>query len=201
MKTENLSLIKEHKTYLQYSKETEDLLQILSSSQLNDSDKERLNLIKLNLQRSSRLDKTFAPSDETRQVFTKISEKQIWVAITENWCADSAQNIPIIAKLSQLNKMVELRIVLRDSNLNFMDLYLTNGGRGIPKLISFDENDNELFQWGPRPLAAKELFTRLKNDGIEKSEIIKEIQLWYGRNRGLDCETEIRDLVNKLNVK
>ncbi len=105
---------------------------------------------KLNFQRSSRLEKTFVPSEETRQIFSNIIKKQKWILITESWCGDSAQNLPIIAKLAELNSLIDFKIVLRDSNLDFMDLYLTNGGRAIPKLIVFDENDNELFRWGPQ---------------------------------------------------
>ena len=87
--------------------------------------------------------------------------------ITESWCGDSAQNLPVIAKLAQLNSNIDFKIVLRDSNLEFMDLHLTNTSRAIPKLVVFDENNNELFQWGPRPVEAQNLFSRLKNDGIE----------------------------------
>jgi len=36
-----------------------------------------------------------------------------------------------------------------------MDKYLTNGGRVIPKLVAFDKDMNELFQWGPRPEEVK----------------------------------------------
>ena len=54
-----------------------------------------------------------------------------------------------------------------------MDQHLTNGSRAIPKLIVFDKNDNELFSWGPRPAEAQNLFARLKNAGVEKSEINK----------------------------
>lgn len=90
-----------------------------------------------------------------------------------------------------------MKILLRDSNLDYMDLYLTNGGRAIPKLIAYDENGEELFQWGPRPNEAKELFNRLKNDGVEKSDINKELHLWYGRNRGKEIEKEIFELIKQ----
>ena len=116
--------------------------------------------------------------------------------ITESWCGDSAQNLPVIAKLAQLNSNIDFKIVLRDSNLEFMDLHLTNTSRAIPKLVVFDEDNNELFQWGPRPVEAQNLFSRLKNDGIEKSEINKELHLWYGRNRGKEVEREITELVS-----
>ena len=117
--------------------------------------------------------------------------------ITESWCGDSAQNLPVVAKLAALNSNIDFKIVLRDSNLEFMDLYLTNGGRSIPKLIAFDKNNDELFNWGPRPAEAQKLFSDLKKDGMEVSEIHKELHLWYGRNRGKEVEKEIAELVNR----
>jgi hypothetical protein len=52
-----------------------------------------------------------------------------------------------------------------------MDLHLTNGGREIPKLIVFDKNNKEFFKWGSKPIETQNLFTRLMNSGMEKSEI------------------------------
>ena len=130
-------------------------------------------------------------------MLSQIVSPQQWIVITESWCGDSAQNLPIIARLASLSDMIDIKIVLRDSNPDFMDLYLTNGGRSIPKLIVFDENDNELFRWGPRPAEAQNLFTKLKNEGMEKSEIYKELHLWYGRNKGKEVELELAQLIKK----
>jgi hypothetical protein len=80
-----------------------------------------------------------------------------------------------------------------------MDQYLTNGTRSIPKLIVFDNDNNELFQWGPRPLEAQSLYINLKNTGIEKSEINKELHYWYSKNRGKEVEKELIELIKKLN--
>lgn len=158
-------------------------------------EKAKFEFTKLNFQRSSRLEKTFEPAEESKNVISQINNKQQWIIITEIWCGDSAQSIPVIQKLSQLNNNIDFKILFRDSNLDFMDLYLTNGGRSIPKLIVFDENGNEMFQWGPRPLEVQELFTKLKNDGLEKSDISKEIHLWYGRDRGKAVEKELIELL------
>ena len=156
---------------------------------------------KLNLQRTNRLEKTFVPSDSLINLIDKIDKHQTWVVITESWCGDSAQNLPIIAKVAALNDNINLRIVLRDDNLEIMDQYLTNGSRSIPKLVVFDQENNELFQWGPRPAEAQNLYNRLKNEGVEKSEINKELQLWYGRNRGKEVERELIALLNEAIVK
>ncbi len=191
----NTSIINSVLTYNEFVNEFNRQISVSDINTLNDYDKSFYDYRKLNFQRSSRLEKTFIPTDETKQLFSEINQQQKWIVITESWCGDSAQNLPVIAKLAQLSGLIDLKIVLRDSNLEFMDLHLTNGGRAIPKLIVFDENDNKIFQWGPRPVEAQNLFTRLKNDGMPKPDINKELHLWYGRNRGKEVEREIYELL------
>jgi hypothetical protein len=193
----NTSIIERVLTYNEFIIEFSKQISVLDIDTLNDYDKSFYEYRKLNYQRSTRLDKTFIPSDDAIQSFSNINQTQKWIVITESWCGDSAQNLPVIAKLAHLNNKIDLQIVLRDSNLQFMDLHLTNGSRAIPKLIVFDKNDNELFSWGPRPEEAQNLYSRLKNAGVEKSEINKELHLWYGRNRGKEVEKEILHLVKK----
>ena len=155
-------------TYKNFVNQFKEQVNVTDINLLDDYEKEYFEYRKLNFQRSSRLEKTFVPSEETRQIFSNIIKKQKWILITESWCGDSAQNLPIIAKLAEIKQLrLDFKIVLRDSNLDFIDLYLTNGGRAIPKLIVLDENDNELFRWGPRPVEAQNLFTKLKNEGME----------------------------------
>ena len=183
-------------THNEFFDEFNKQISVSDINTLADCDKKFYEYRKLNYQRSTRLEKTFIPAEETKQIFSNIVSPQKWIVITESWCGDSAQNLPVIAKLAQLNSNIDFKIVLRDSNLEFMDLHLTNTSRAIPKLVVFDEDNNELFQWGPRPVEAQNLFSRLKNDGIEKSEINKELHLWYGRNRGKEVEREITELVS-----
>lgn len=190
----NYCTINEFKSYSKYVEEFSEKVSSINPDLLDEHKKEKFGILKLNLQRTSRLDKTFEPTEETKNIFSKITNKQQWIIITETWCGDSAQIVPVIAKLAQLNNKIDLKILLRDTNLDFMDLYLTNGGRAIPKLIVYDENNEELFKWGPRPKAAQDLFTKLKNEGMEKSDINKELHLWYGRNRGKEIEKEICEL-------
>ncbi|MEO8231025.1 MAG: thioredoxin family protein [Ignavibacteriota bacterium] len=198
MPKNNFSIINKTLAYSEFVDEFTKQAKVSDINTLNDYDKRFYDYRKLNFQRSSRVDKTFEPTEETKEVFSKISKPNKWIVITESWCGDSAQNLPVIATLAALNSNIDFKTVLRDSNLDFMDLYLTNGGRSVPKLIAFDENNNELFQWGPRPAEAQKLFTELKKNGVEVSEIHKEIQLWYGKNRGKEVEKEIAYLVQQF---
>ena len=197
----NLTLASDIATlsYNEYLKIFYNQISVENSESLNEYDRIHFENRKINFQRTSRLNKTFIPADETKHKFSQIVNPQVWIVITESWCGDSAQNIPILAKLASLSELVDFKIVLRNSNLDFMDLYLTNGKRSIPKLIVSDENDNELFVWGPRPVEAQNLFTKLKYEGVEKSVINQQLHLWYGRNKGKEVEREIVELV-KMNL-
>ena len=71
-------------------------------------------------------------------------------------------------------------------------------GKELNLELVFDENNNELFQWGPRPNEAQELVTRLKAEGKTKTEFLEQLHLWYGRNRGKVLESEMIELLNSL---
>lgn len=196
----NLTLASDITTlsYDEYLKIFNDQISVGNIESLNEHDKRHFENRKINFQRTSRLNKTFIPADETKHLFSQIEGVQRWFVITESWCGDSAQNLPIVAKLASLSEKIKFKIVLRNSNPDFMDLYLTDGKRSIPKLIVFDENENELFLWGPRPVEAQNLFTNLKNKGVEKPEINKQLHQWYGRNKGKEVEKEIAELMQKI---
>ena len=166
-----------------------------SDIQLDVEEKKLHGYTKLNLQRMRRVEKTFNVSDELRHLLSSIKTKQNWVVITEGWCGDSAQNLPALAKIAKINPLVELQIIERDSNLEIMDLHLTNGTRSIPILISFDENGNEIFRWGPRPKEAQQLVTRLKSEGMEHDAFIEQLHLWYAKNKGVALERELKALL------
>ena len=119
------------------------------------------------------------------------------MVITEDWCGDSAQNLPYIASIAELNNNIDLRIVLRDENPDIMDHYLTNGiSRSIPILVAFNEAGEELFIWGPRPEEAQEVIDELKSSGAEKKDYMEKLHLWYARNRGKNIETKLDQLIS-----
>ncbi len=72
-------------------------------------EKNNYDIKKLNLSRSTRVEKQFVPSDEIIEAIKNISAPQLWIVLTESWCGDSAQNLPVLAKISELNKNVEFQ--------------------------------------------------------------------------------------------
>jgi len=168
-----------------------------NSALMNEEERHLFEYTKLNIKRSERIEKTYAVSPVLNEMLMKIDKPQVWMAITEIWCGDSAQNLPYIAKMADVNPMISLKIVLRDQNPAIMEQYLTNGTRSIPILVSFDSDQNELFRWGPRPKEAAELVRKAKEEGKPKDKFIEELHLWYGRNKGKAIEEEFIALLSK----
>lgn len=166
---------------------------------VSNDQKKLIDRDKLNYQRSLRIHKTYSVDPSLCELVKNISEPQLWMIITENWCGDSAQNLPYLAKIASCNSLIDFRIILRDDNFDIMDLYLTdNKLRSIPKLIAFRKNGEELFQWGPRPKEAQELVHKLKSEGKSKDEYLEELHLWYGRNKGKNLESEIINILKSI---
>lgn len=146
----------------------------------------RIQFTQLNESRMKRIDKTVVVPDELKEMVKMVTCDHIWLVLSESWCGDSAQNIPIIAKVADESPRVELKVLLRDENLDVMDRYITDGGRGIPKLIAFDKNTKEeLWQWGPRPKPAQQLMLdNKKTQAKPMDEVKKDIQIWYNKDKG-----------------
>ncbi len=77
------------------------------------------------------------------------------LVITEDWCGDALANVPVLAKLAQASGKLNLRLFLRDQNLDLADQYLKEGKyRSVPVFVFFDEQMRELGHFIERPARA-----------------------------------------------
>ena len=186
--------LKKSLSYAEYVKLIDDLLLEGKTTGPNQS-YAMFNYGKLNRQRMHRLEKTVTLEPETVFSIRSLDVKWIWLVITEGWCGDAAQNIPIIEKIAAENDGIETRYIIRDENPELMDMYLTNGARSIPKLIALNADTLEVLgTWGPRPEQAQERFYGLKEQGVEKPQIMEQLQRWYNEDRGRSIQAEFREL-------
>ena len=151
----------------------------------------------LNEARLHRLDKTIQVVDEVKTVLQHLSKDYIWLVISESWCGDAAQILPVINKMAESRnlgtKKIDLRIVLRDDNDDLMNLFLTNGTKSIPKLIILDKSTLEvLADFGPRPKGAVQLILDYKKEhGIVDESAKTDLQMWYLHDKGISTQKEI----------
>lgn len=193
------ALFKSH-SYAEYRKLVTDLLSEGKSTGAEQSES-LTHYTSLNEARMNRLEKTIKISEETITKLQHLDNHYIWLVISEGWCGDAAQILPILHKMAnESHKKVDLRIVLRDENDDLMSHYLTNGGRAIPKVIVICKEAGIVrADWGPRPKGATELMTNYKRDfGVIDEKIKTDLQLWYLADKGLSVQQELVEIMENI---
>lgn len=188
-------------TYNAYANLISTLLDEGKTTGPNQSDL-YVNFTKLNFTRMKRVKKTFRPPQPLAEL-VKTQQKQTWLIISEAWCGDAAQSVPMMANLAEENPDIELRIILRDEHPEIMNLFLTDGGKGIPILIALDESGKVLFYWGPRPEPAQQMvrdYKALPEPKPDYLEFAESVQRWYAADRGTTFSQEISDRLLTLNM-
>ncbi len=84
------------------------------------------------------------------------------LALSESWCGDCVENLPILCKLESLYSFMQVFIFPRDQNLDIMDQYLTDGVRVIPVFVFFDEKNEEIGTFVERPKGAHDFMEKAR---------------------------------------
>ena len=190
--------IKKGLSYSEYTDNTKIKLLTTDVDALSSKEKTRYDFLKLNYQRSSRIEDNFSVPDELKYLVEGLSTEQIWMIITEDWCGDSAQNVPFIVKVAHVNPKINVKIILRDSHPEIMNLFLTNETRSIPILAAFDIEGNEIFRWGPRPKVAQEYVKECIAKGMSKSDYLEKLHRLYNNDKGYSLMNELTSILKNI---
>ncbi|WP_339838601.1 thioredoxin family protein [uncultured Flavobacterium sp.] len=197
MNTNIVKALAKSYTYNAYREKVSQLINQGKSTGNSQSD-DLLHYSELNETRMNRLEKTIKVTEETQEKLTQVDKKQTWLVLSEGWCGDAAQILPIIYKMAELSENIDLKIVFRDENEALMNDFLTNGGKAIPKLIILDEDNNAIGDFGPRPEPARKLIADYKAaNGVVDETIKVELQKWYLHDKGVSTQNEIMQLMKK----
>ena len=182
-------------SYTSYRKRISDLIASGKSSGPIQSE-DLLNYSKLNDRRMTRLDKTIQLSQETLLALKKINKPITWLVLSEGWCGDAAQTLPVINKIADESDLINLRIIFRDEHEELMSYFLTNGGKSIPKLIVLNSENDVLNTWGPRPNIATKMVQDYKNAHEQLDAAFKqELQVWYNKDKGVNIQENMVGLL------
>jgi thiol-disulfide isomerase/thioredoxin len=100
------------------------------------------------------------------------------LCITENWCPDCANGVPVIAKFAEMFSNWEFRVVPRDDFTEEVESFYSTAGRlKIPLIVFADEDGDEILRWAERPLRSYQLIVMLRDQNLSKEDYLKE----YGR--------------------
>lgn len=155
---------------------------------------------KLNIQRIRRILATYKPSAEATKAINAIKEPLTLLILTEDWCGDGAQAVPVAVNLIKGNQNIQYGLLPRDEHPEIMEQFLTNGTRSIPIIAGLDSNGNVLFRWGARPAEGQQVVSEAKAAGIPKEKWLEQLQLWYARNKGAAIELELLEVLQSVSV-
>jgi hypothetical protein len=187
--------LKKGVSYLTYRKLIKDLIEKKKSTGKNQSDN-ILNMSILNDKRMNRLDKTLKLTEETVNLIRNVKSTYTFLVIAEGWCADGAQILPIINKITETSANFNLKIVSRDENNQLMNEFLTNGNESIPIIIILDQEKKIVNSWGPRPSKASKMAQEYKKtNGKIDADFKRDLQIWYNKDKGHNTQEDIMRLL------
>lgn len=191
-------VVEEAMDYQEYRRMIDVLLKQDKTTGTNHTP-EMVEYTKMNVQRMNRLDKQVELHDELVEKLEDVDEEWIWLVLTEGWCGDAAQNIPVIVKMAEQNDNIKVRFILRDQHLEIMDEHLTDGGRSIPKLICLEADTlEEIGSWGPRPATIQKKAMEWKEDpSISREEWAEKLHKWYADNKAQEIQEEFSELIDE----
>lgn len=165
----------------------------------NEQSEEMINYTKLNFQRSKRIHKQFKLLEELREELNDLDMPITWLAITEPWCGDASQNIPVFYEISKCSDLINFRVVLRDENPELINQFQTKGTISIPKIIQLDDDYTVIETWGPRPEVVQSKVMEFKmKPWTDKQKFYEELQGWYNIDKSMTLQNEILSMLNKI---
>jgi hypothetical protein len=130
----------------------------------------------------------------------EMTERQ-WhlLILSEDWCGDSINILPVIARLTEAAPSIDMRIIGRDDNPELMAEHLTGASRSrsIPVVIVLDDEHVERGWLGPRP---QPLQAWVVGEGLAlaKDERYRQVRMWYARDKGQTIVTELLQMIERL---
>lgn len=196
-------------TYTAFRQLTDELMAEGKTTGDNHSDA-MLEYTRMNVVRMNRLDKKTTVAEAVQAKLAAIDRPLVWLTITEAWCGDAAQIIPVLQKMADQQDHIDQYLILRDEHLDIMDAFLTNGARSIPVTIVIAADTNEVLgHWGPRPneLQTQVMDAKLRAQQAPDEETSRaiaaaakvDVQRWYARDKTMSTQMEmIAAVVNAL---
>ncbi|TYA70073.1 thioredoxin family protein [Seonamhaeicola marinus] len=166
----------------------------------DDKSESRIDFTKLSNRRMKRWDKTLKIDEAAKKRFADFDRKVTWLVITESWCGDAAHVMPVLNKIADLSENIDMKVVLRDENEALMDMFLTNGGKAIPKLIMLDDETGDVLDtYGPRPSEATGYVNRFKAEhGSLTADFKEDLQHWYNNDKGATVVEDVTQMLRKF---
>ena len=139
-------------------------------------------------------------SDALRQRVNAIAGSWKLLVIAEDWCGDSANTIPYVAKLVDVATNLDMRIINSTIGRTIMERHRTPDGRtATPTVILLDANYDEAGCWVERPTKLATWFDANKSH-LSETELYDRKYAWYAEDAGQETLREVVALMESASA-
>ena len=140
--------------------------------------------------------------DDERSRLQHLPARRRLLVLSEDWCGDAIRSTPTLVAMADATPDLELRLLRVDAHPDALSEHLTLGGRAIPLALVFDEDDDLIGVWGPRPAPLQaQLRAKIRQEGSPtdetKGEFYAPIMAWYAKDRGRTIAQEVLMLLER----
>ena len=141
-------------------------------------------------------DATVSPALITRM--RALAAKRRLLVVAEDWCSDSVNTVPYIARLIDgAPERLDMRVVNRETGKDVMEAHKTPDGRtATPTIVVLGEDWQVIGAWTERPAAVQTWFLEKQKTTMQKP-LHDELLAWYEKDAGKTTVNEIADLVER----
>ena len=156
-----------------------------------------------NISRIDHILKTITIESKLYNALTAIKTDLIWLVLSEPWCGDASQVVPVLYTIASCSEHISFRILQSDAHPEVMSAYLTDGSRSIPKLICLRADTlEELGTWGPRPANLQKIVLENKDDAsLSFGAKVRMVHDWYNEDKTASIQDEFIDLVRQWTLE
>jgi len=117
------------------------------------------------------------------------------LVVAEDWCGDSANTIPYLARLVEAAEGLEMRVIDSQAGRRLMEAYPTPDGRpATPTVLVLDGAGREVGCWVERPTALQEWFLA-NEDRLEDEDLYDRKYAWYDWDVGEHTAADLLDVL------
>lgn len=122
------------------------------------------------------------------------------LVVAEDWCGDSANTIPYVAKLVDRASNLEMRIIRSKAGRKIMETHRTPDGRAAtPTVLLLDAAFDEVGCWIERPFELQEWFLASRPT-LEEDTLLEQKYAWYDEDQGQQTLEEIVRIIEAAAV-
>jgi len=99
-------------------------------------------------------------SEKILERLSTLKKKIKVLVFSEPWCPDCVVSLPVLAKMAELNNLIEFAILPREGHEDFLERYKYDGKPRVPTFIFMNEDFEELGAFVEIPSFIKEIYKK-----------------------------------------